>query len=145
MTEQASERAAEENQREAERAALRNVRAALDEIGRKEESSRKLGRSALVVAAAMIVVLIAAAALLTLNHKQARQQRDAPQRAAIAALQYSSQVEKRIKALLAIPAGVPDTASVLVELSLSQAGAVEDSRILRSSGISTYDEAVRRA
>ena len=144
MTDQASERAAEENQREAERAALRNVRAALDEVGRKEESTRKLGRSALIVAAGMIALLVAAAVLLAINHKEKRQQRQAPLRAELAALQYSSHVERRIKALLTIPAGLPDTATVFVELSLSQGGVVEDAKILRSSGISTYDEAVLR-
>jgi TonB family protein len=146
MTDPASERAVEENQREAERSALRNLRAALDEIGKQEPRDSKFGRYALVVGGLVIIVLVVASVIALTNAKRASERNDAARIALTTAqMQYLWQVEKRIRDHLTVPPGVSHKASTLIELTLSQAGAVTDFKTLNSSGIAPYDEAIRQA
>ena len=130
MTGQDSRRVAEQSQRDAERSALRNLRAALDAIARHEWRYRKLE-----VGVGIVIVALIVASFLALHYgHRAKKQNE-----------YATQVERKIRVHLTIPSGVPSTANTVVELTLSKAGAVADSRISRSSGIAAYDEAVRLA
>ena len=122
--------APDEIQREAERTALRNVRAALDAMGKHEWRYRKLEVGVALVIAALIV---ASCFALRDAHRTKRHN------------EYATMVERKIRAHLTIPGGVPDTTNTVVDLTLSKAGAIKDSRISRSSGIAAYDEAVRHA
>lgn len=58
---------------------------------------------------------------------------------------YAAAVRAKIRKTLVLPRNVPDSASALVEVVLSDAGAVTGLRTLTSSGFPAYDAAVRRA
>ena len=58
---------------------------------------------------------------------------------------YAAAVSRAIKARLVLPSNVPDTASAIYEISLSENGAVTEVRAVRPSGFPAYDAAIRRA
>ena len=58
---------------------------------------------------------------------------------------YAAAVSRAIKARLVLPSNVPDTASAIYEISLSENGAVTQVRAVKPSGFPAYDAAIRRA
>jgi TonB family protein len=71
---------------------------------------------------------------------------DAPAPGASEDLQaYAVSVSRAIRRQLAIPSGVPETASAIYEIALSRNGAVTQVRAVRPSGFAAYDAAIRRA
>ena len=58
---------------------------------------------------------------------------------------YAAAVRSMVRKNLVVPRNVPDSASALVEVVLSDKGAVTGLRTLTSSGFPAYDAAVRRA
>ena len=138
--------APDEIQREAERTALRNVRAALDRMEKEARRDRTSFRVALVVGCVAIAVLVGGSVLVFTDAKRADKENDAIRVAlSTADLQYAWQVEESIRARLIIPRGVRNDTSAKAVVTLSRTGAVTDFRISRSSGNSAYDEAIREA
>jgi TonB family protein len=58
---------------------------------------------------------------------------------------YAAVIRSMVRKNLEVPRNVPDSASALVEVVLSDNGAVTGLRTLTSSGFPAYDAAVRRA
>jgi TonB family protein len=58
---------------------------------------------------------------------------------------YAAEIRTMIRRHLILPRNLPDSASALVELALSDAGAVADLRTIKSSGFPAYDAAIERA
>jgi colicin import membrane protein len=58
---------------------------------------------------------------------------------------YAAVIRSMVRKNLILPRNVPDSASALVEVVLSDAGAVTGLRTLTSSGFPAYDAAIRRA
>ena len=58
---------------------------------------------------------------------------------------YAAAIRSRVRKNLILPRNVPGTAGALVEVVLSDAGAVTALRMLASSGFPAYDAAIRRA
>jgi TonB family protein len=58
---------------------------------------------------------------------------------------YAAAIRSMVRKNLVVPRNVPDSASALVEVALSDKGAVTDLRTITSSGFPSYDAAVRRA
>jgi colicin import membrane protein len=58
---------------------------------------------------------------------------------------YAAAVRAKVRKNLVLPRNVPDSASALVEVVLSDTGAVSALRTLKGSGFPAYDAAVRRA
>jgi len=58
---------------------------------------------------------------------------------------YAATVSAMVRKNLVLPRNVPDSASALVEIVLSDTGAIAGLRTLASSGFPAYDAAVRRA
>lgn len=58
---------------------------------------------------------------------------------------YAAQIRTMIRRNLIVPRTVPDSASAIVELVLSDTGAVATLRTLTSSGFPAYDAAIRQA
>ena len=58
---------------------------------------------------------------------------------------YAAQIRAMIRKNLVVPSTVPDSASAIVEVVLSDAGAVASLRTLTSSGFPAYDAAIRQA
>jgi TonB family protein len=130
MTDQDGRGTADENQREAERSALRKLRAALDNIAKHELRAGKLE-----VGVGIAIIALIAVSFLALHDGHRTQRHN----------EYATHVERKIRVHLTIPSGVPATANTVVELTLSKTGAITDSRISKGSGIEPYDEAVRQA
>ena len=136
----------EENQREAERAALRNVRATLDKLERQTQGDPGSWIPALVVGSVAAIVLVGASFFALTGMKREHRENDAFRTGmSTADLQYSWQVEMAIKAKLTIPGGLPETTSAVALLTLSQTGEVVDFTVSKSSGYPSYDKAIRHA
>jgi TonB family protein len=58
---------------------------------------------------------------------------------------YAAAIRTLVRKNLVLPRNVPDSASALVEVVLSDTGAVTGLRTLTSSGFPAYDAAIRRA
>lgn len=58
---------------------------------------------------------------------------------------YAATIRSMVRKNLVVPRNVPDSASALVEVVLSDKGAVTGLRTLTSSGFPSYDAAIRRA
>ena len=58
---------------------------------------------------------------------------------------YAAVVRAKVKKNLVLPRNVPESASALVEVVLSDTGSVSALRTLKGSGFPEYDAAVRRA
>lgn len=58
---------------------------------------------------------------------------------------YATVISRAIRARLILPSDVPETASAIYEITLSQNGAVAQLRAVRRSGYPAYDAAIRRA
>lgn len=58
---------------------------------------------------------------------------------------YAAAIRSKIRKNLVLPRNVPESAGALVEVVLSDEGAVTGLRTLRSSGYPAYDRAIRRA
>lgn len=58
---------------------------------------------------------------------------------------YAAVIRSMVRKNLIVPRNIPDSASALVEVVLSDSGAVTGLRTLTSSGFPAYDAAVRRA
>jgi colicin import membrane protein len=58
---------------------------------------------------------------------------------------YAATIRSMVRKNLVVPRSVPDSASALVEVVLSDKGAVSALRTVTSSGFPAYDAAVRRA
>ena len=58
---------------------------------------------------------------------------------------YAAVIRSMVRKNLVVPRNVPDSASALVEVVLSDKGAVTGLKTLTSSGFPAYDAAVRRA
>ena len=58
---------------------------------------------------------------------------------------YAAAIRTMVRKNLVLPRNVPDSASALVEVVLSDTGAVTGLRTLTSSGFPAYDAAIRRA
>lgn len=70
----------------------------------------------------------------------------APEPAPYSDLQtYGVAVSRAIRKHLTIPPNVPDSASAVYELTLSNKGAVANLRAVRRSGFPAYDAAIQRA
>ena len=139
MTDQEQE--ARERQREAEQTALRKVRGTLDEIHRQEENQRKSKRRILLATPLIAVAFTAGAALLLMTIK--RRRRAEPQYMEPEA--HATAVRSRIARYIVVPAGVPDSAQAVVQISISENGDLVEMKIAQSSGFPDYDDAVRKA
>src|SRR5919108_299669 len=58
---------------------------------------------------------------------------------------YAAAIRSMVRKHLILPRNVPDSASAVVEVILSDTGKVTSLRTLTSSGFSAYDAAIRRA
>lgn len=58
---------------------------------------------------------------------------------------YAAAIRSMVRKNLVLPRNVPDSASALVEVVLSDTGTVTGLRTLTSSGVAAYDAAIRRA
>jgi colicin import membrane protein len=58
---------------------------------------------------------------------------------------YAAAIRSMVRKNLVVPRNVPDSASALVEVVLSDKGAVTALRTVTSSGFPAYDSAVRQA
>ena len=58
---------------------------------------------------------------------------------------YAAAIRAQVRKNLVLPRNVPDSASALVEVVLSDTGAVSALKTLKGSGFPAYDAAVRRA
>jgi TonB family protein len=58
---------------------------------------------------------------------------------------YAAAIRTMVRKNLILPRNVPDSASAIVEIVLSDTGAIAGLRILTSSGFPAYDAAIRRA
>ena len=58
---------------------------------------------------------------------------------------YAAAIRTMVRKNLVLPRNVPDSASAIIEVVLSDTGAVTGLRTLTSSGFPAYDAAIRRA
>ena len=58
---------------------------------------------------------------------------------------YAAAIRSKVRKNLVLPRNVPDSAGAVVEVVLSDAGAVTGLRTVMSSGFPAYDAAIRRA
>ena len=58
---------------------------------------------------------------------------------------YAAAIRSRVRKNLVLPRNVPESAGAVVEVVLSDAGAVTGLRTLTRSGFPSYDAAIRRA
>ena len=58
---------------------------------------------------------------------------------------YAAAIRNMVRKNLVVPNNVPDSASAIVEVVLSDTGAVTRLRTLTGSGFPAYDAAIRRA
>ena len=58
---------------------------------------------------------------------------------------YAAAIRSKVRKNLVVPRNVPDSAGAVVEVVLSDAGAITGLRTVTSSGFPAYDAAIRRA